>query len=334
MGFLSAVVGIVDAAGNRVDPLRSDGSRAPIVVKLGAGMSVGEVTENGGTTTVELVSTATPGEIDDVAHGARGWLVPASIDLMHPEATPSTPGFESAADKTKVDSVDSGAQVVRIVDYAFDNPIFTDYTRTGNTLESDVFESLGPPIGTRVLAFAEVDPDKDGWWTIVDAGSLGSPTILERTTGATEASMIRSGCLTLSLETSKLYAMTAEIWPGAKVLNTDALAFEEVTTTFPAATIVAIAVGDSPFAASGRTIIRADLNGGAITVTLPDPSELTTLDKILVKVEGVTGGNTLTVDGDGASIDGAGTRTLTTDFEALELTPDGANWIRTGHATF
>lgn len=54
MGFLTAVLYVLDANGNRVDPASADGTRKPVAIKLGTGITVASVTENGGINEVEL----------------------------------------------------------------------------------------------------------------------------------------------------------------------------------------------------------------------------------------------------------------------------------------
>lgn len=53
MPFLPTIIGIEDAAGARIDARRPDGTRAPIVLRLGEGI-VGESTFDGDVTRVTL----------------------------------------------------------------------------------------------------------------------------------------------------------------------------------------------------------------------------------------------------------------------------------------
>ncbi len=57
MAHLTAVIGVVDSEGARVDAARADGSHAPIVILLGPGLEAGTSVENGGTTTVPISAT-------------------------------------------------------------------------------------------------------------------------------------------------------------------------------------------------------------------------------------------------------------------------------------
>src|SRR5262245_58234832 len=61
MGSLAAVLYIVDANGNRVFATRPDGSKAPVVLKIGSGLAA-TATKNGGVDVIEL--TAPAPEID------------------------------------------------------------------------------------------------------------------------------------------------------------------------------------------------------------------------------------------------------------------------------
>jgi hypothetical protein len=68
--------------------------------------------------------------------------------------------------------------------------------------------------------------------------------------------------------------------------------------------------------------VLCDTSGGTFTVTLPAAGAG---DQILVKMVG-TGVVTLTIDGDGATIDGNATKLLLAQYESLLLLADGSNW--------
>ena len=67
------------------------------------------------------------------------------------------------------------------------------------------------------------------------------------------------------------------------------------------------------------------LINGDLTVTLPAPG--TCLDKkFTFKVINSGTGNRV-IDGDGANIDGSGTKTVTTQYTSFDLVTDGTNWF-------
>lgn len=67
-----------------------------------------------------------------------------------------------------------------------------------------------------------------------------------------------------------------------------------------------------------------DATAGNITVTLPAVSVFFELSLTIKRIDAT--GNTVTIDGDGANIDGAGTYTLTTQYESITMTPDNTQW--------
>lgn len=94
----------------------------------------------------------------------------------------------------------------------------------------------------------------------------------------------------------------------------------------PLPSSVSITDADSPFAATQvLRVIFADSSAGAITVTLPAAPAVD--DEFTVKDSGGDAGtNSITVDGDGNSIDGAATSVIGTDYGALKVKWNGDEW--------
>lgn len=66
------------------------------------------------------------------------------------------------------------------------------------------------------------------------------------------------------------------------------------------------------------------LINGNITVTLPDPTKC--VGKMIVCKAVNAGGGTRTVSGGSVNIDGAGTWTTTTQYDAMRFQSDGSQW--------
>jgi len=110
MAFLTAVVGVVDSNFNNIAPLNTDGTRYPVLLKIGDNL-VGTGSTSGGFAVVTLdVTGLGTGTAGDDEHGARGYQTTAAA-LLHPLATTTDPGFMSAADKVKVDSLGAWTKV-------------------------------------------------------------------------------------------------------------------------------------------------------------------------------------------------------------------------------
>jgi hypothetical protein len=161
------------------------------------------------------------------AHGDQ------TVTTLHAAATASLAGFATAAQITKLDGIDPGAQLVRRVDYAGEIP---SYTRTGNTITAFAngafaLDGAAPSEGDTILYcnLGEVDigeADDYGWWTVSDAGDGGSPFILTRTTGATTSAEVKKGQLTIvSGGTDNADSIWGLFTEAAITLNTTELDF-------------------------------------------------------------------------------------------------------------
>ena len=77
------------------------------------------------------------------------------------------------------------------------------------------------------------------------------------------------------------------------------------------------------------TELRVTLaTAGAFTVTLPAASGVTGKPFQVKKID--SSANAVTVDGDGAeTIDGAASEDLLSQYDCLEVTSDGTNWVIT-----
>ena len=72
-------------------------------------------------------------------------------------------------------------------------------------------------------------------------------------------------------------------------------------------------------------LILCDGSSGGFTVTLPSVTEKVQ-DLYVIKATSVAGGH-IVVDGNGSeTLDGALTKTLSTQYAAIVLAPDGSNW--------
>jgi hypothetical protein len=76
--FISTVVGVKDAAGNRVDAPNADGSYNPIHIQIGTGISA-TATPNGGSTDVVLTATNELGSTVLITHSDSPYTVPAGV---------------------------------------------------------------------------------------------------------------------------------------------------------------------------------------------------------------------------------------------------------------
>lgn len=98
---------------------------------------------------------------------------------------------------------------------------------------------------------------------------------------------------------------------------TRAFRFETVTTKAGAYTVLAT---------DQRALILGDATAGAFTITLPLGSNVFAGFSVIVE-KSDSSANAVTVDGNGAeTIDGAATRVLDTQFEAVKFMWDGAEW--------
>jgi hypothetical protein len=76
--FVSTVVGVKDAAGNRVDSPNADGSYNPIHIQIGTGISA-TATPNGGSTDVVLTANNELGSTVLITHSDSPYTVPAGV---------------------------------------------------------------------------------------------------------------------------------------------------------------------------------------------------------------------------------------------------------------
>lgn len=85
-----------------------------------------------------------------------------------------------------------------------------------------------------------------------------------------------------------------------------------------------ITVTTTPYnAQDGDEIILVDATSGAITVNLATPVDGTQIT--IKKID--ASANTVTIDGNGNTIDGSATQTIGTQYTALKLAADGNNWF-------
>lgn len=78
----------------------------------------------------------------------------------------------------------------------------------------------------------------------------------------------------------------------------------------------------SNYTASNYEAVLADASSGAVTVTLPSPS-----NNSLITIKKTDSSNTVTVDTSGSqTIDGNSSKDLQYQYEALEVMSDGSNW--------
>jgi hypothetical protein len=71
-------------------------------------------------------------------------------------------------------------------------------------------------------------------------------------------------------------------------------------------------------------IVYADATGGAITITLPDARRFWGYEYTIKRLN--AGANLVTIDGDGALIDGGATFPIGTQYEAITVSSDGEAW--------
>lgn len=71
-------------------------------------------------------------------------------------------------------------------------------------------------------------------------------------------------------------------------------------------------------------IVYVDASGGAVTITLPDARRFWGYEYTVKRLN--AGGGNVTVDASPATIDGAATATLTTQYESITFVSDGSDW--------
>ena len=78
----------------------------------------------------------------------------------------------------------------------------------------------------------------------------------------------------------------------------------------------------SNYIANYGDIVLVDASGGAVTVTLPSPKA-----NAIINVKKIdSSSNVITIDGNGANIDGQASIQITTQYESYTLVSDGSNW--------
>jgi len=78
----------------------------------------------------------------------------------------------------------------------------------------------------------------------------------------------------------------------------------------------------SNYNANYGDIVLVDASGGAVTVTLPPPKA-----NAIINVKKIdSSSNAVTIDGNGANIDGQSSIQITTQYESYTLVSDGSNW--------
>lgn len=228
----------------------------------------------------------------------------------------------------------SRAPAVRIVSFVLTGETFADFTvdAEAGTLTADGDGEFPAPVDTQILATGETD-DKQGWWTVTDAGAVDAPAVLTRTTGAEDASQIVSGTLTVEESSGQVTYLRTLGWPGSKVLGVDAMAFASIAINSEPL-LVPTATNYIVDPAETRSIVvLADISGGSITVTIPDAADWSEAQTILVKITGNAGGESVTIDTAGGSIDGAASTIMDQSYSALLLMPVGSNWVRIAYST-
>jgi len=78
----------------------------------------------------------------------------------------------------------------------------------------------------------------------------------------------------------------------------------------------------SNYNANYGDIVLVDASSGAVTVTLPSPKANAIIN--IKKIDSST--NVVTIDGNGANIDGQASIQITTQYESYTLVSDGSNW--------
>lgn len=71
-------------------------------------------------------------------------------------------------------------------------------------------------------------------------------------------------------------------------------------------------------------IVYVDASGGAVTITLPDARRFWGYSFTVKKLDASV--NAVTLDGDGALIDGAATYPLAAQYEVVRVASDGTDW--------
>jgi hypothetical protein len=104
----------------------------------------------------------------------------------------------------------------------------------------------------------------------------------------------------------------------------DATSGTFIATTPSAGTTYTVATKTTTYTAAPGDVLLCDASGGAFTVTLPAAAGATS--SISVKKSDASA-NAVTIDGDASeTIDGATTRALSTQYEAVTLWSDGTSW--------
>ncbi len=125
------------------------------------------------------------------------------------------------------------------------------------------------------------------------------------------------------LQRVMLYHSTGEFDPW-KVSTVGGVAYGQFRIAGPLAT--ATSVKTANYTLTERdSVVLANATGGAITITLPSAVGYTGLQYTVKRINGGTN-NVTVATSDSQTIDGATTRTLSTQYETVTVVSDNANW--------
>lgn len=88
------------------------------------------------------------------------------------------------------------------------------------------------------------------------------------------------------------------------------------------------AFADTGYITAEGELVAVDASGGATTILLPSAPAIVGSPVVVKKIDG--SGHAVTVDGNGATIDGAGTHALVGQWNAATIAWTGAAWLITG----
>lgn len=218
--------------------------------------------------------------------------------------------------------------------YAGTSSVFFDWVVGQNTVQvrwylaSDGLPlSQSPPVGPGSAADQILDWDTNtGQWT---PGFLTNANVDASAAIAYSKLNLSGGIVNADVNASAAIAYS-KLNLSDSIVNDDiSVAFADAVERYKTkATIITKSDSDSPYSVgTGDDLILASAASAALAINLPAASGLTGRI-VTVKATSVAGGN-VTVNANGSeTIDGAGTVTISTQYETCTVVCDGSNWHR------
>ena len=195
--------------------------------------------------------------------------------------------------------------------------------RGGNPRRSSLVENLAVP----EIATGARDP-------ILENVGTGDGTVLEVSFTATPTSVFGAAvtnptsnpaiALTMDNQAANL-VLAGPTGGGAAQPSFRALVSADIPGSSPAALVIATKSAGYTLT-DGDDVILVDASGGSVTITLHAAATARKKAYYIKKMD--SSANSVVIDGNAAeTIDGAATKSTTTQYVSFTLIPDGTNWI-------